>query len=65
MRPDIVSRLDSLKKDLDRLGTRIHGDGQRALDEFAAKMAASGNRDSTLTEQARNVTDSIKGYVYF
>ena len=60
MRSDLPQRLDSLKSDLDRLGQRIKNEGQSEMDSFSTKVTASGNRDSTLTEQARNATETVK-----
>lgn len=60
MRPDLPQRLDTLRDDLDKLGERIRTNGQKELASFEEKMTASGNRDGTLTEQARNATETIK-----
>ncbi|KAM3178794.1 hypothetical protein ACTXT7_001828 [Hymenolepis weldensis] len=60
MRPDLPQRLDTLRDDLDKLGERIRTKGQKELASFEEKMTASGNRDGTLTEQARNATETIK-----
>ncbi|VDO08897.1 unnamed protein product [Rodentolepis nana] len=60
MRPDLPQRLDTLRGDLDKLGNRIQTEGQKELANFEAKVTASGNRDGTLTEQARNATETIK-----
>ncbi|VDM20828.1 unnamed protein product [Hydatigera taeniaeformis] len=59
-RLDLTQRLDSVKRDLAKLAERVKTVGQRELDSFAEKVAASVNRDSTLTEQARNATETVK-----
>lgn len=63
MRLDLPQRLDSIKRDLDKLAERIKTVGQRELDSFSEKVAASVNRDSTLTEQARNATETVEPWV--
>ncbi|KAH9280970.1 Laminin-like protein lam-2 [Echinococcus granulosus] len=60
MRPDLPQRLDSLKRNLGKLDERIKTVGQRELDSFAEKVGASVNRDSTLTEQVHNATETVK-----
>lgn len=60
LRPDLPQRADSLRRDLERLGKRFRTEGQNELDNFEEKINASGNRDGTLTEQARNATEMVK-----
>uniref|UniRef100_A0A5K3G1B8 Chromosome partition protein Smc n=1 Tax=Mesocestoides corti TaxID=53468 RepID=A0A5K3G1B8_MESCO len=60
MRPDLLNQVENLERDLNRLDDRIRREGQRELDEFSRRLEASGNRDSTLTEQARNATETIR-----
>ncbi|VDD78804.1 unnamed protein product [Mesocestoides corti] len=67
MRPDLLNQVENLERDLNRLDDRIRREGQRELDEFSRRLEASGNRDSTLTEQARNATETIRNirFVHF
>lgn len=60
MRSDLPQRLDDLRLDLDKLGDRIRTEGRKELADFEKKISESGNRDATLTEQARNATETVK-----
>ncbi len=59
-RPETKQLVTSLGEQMTDLDRRMHEDADRGLDERREKIEAAGPGDPTLTEQARNTTESIR-----